>query len=110
MVQFESGTSVPPVNHAQDARATINLNRNLAVTSRRDEMFMDTKVHHDPKSQFIGESIVSILKELRFRRESAFSINIAPPRGWKEIKMKIGRTSFLAVALFMAASANLQTE
>jgi len=38
------------------------------------------------------------------------SINIAPPRGWKEIKMKIGRTSFLAVALFMAASANLQTE
>ena len=44
-------------------------------------MFIDTKVHHDPKSRFIGERIVLLLKELHFRRESPFSINIAPPRG-----------------------------
>src|SRR2546421_9214849 len=34
MVQFESGTGVPPVNHAQDARATIT-EPVIAKTTRR---------------------------------------------------------------------------
>src|SRR5881396_880566 len=44
-------------------------------------MFIDTKVHCDPRSRFIGERIVSLLKELHFRKESEFSISIAPLRG-----------------------------
>lgn len=40
-------------------------------------MFMDTKAHQIPKSRFIGERIVSLLKELCALTRSTRSINIA---------------------------------
>src|SRR5882757_7311618 len=49
-----------------------------AVTSRRDEMFIDTKVHQIRNSRFIGERIVSLLEELNTLIESTRSINVAP--------------------------------
>src|SRR5882724_4996184 len=41
-------------------------------------MFIDTKVHQIRKSRFIGERIVSLLKELNTLIISIRSINIAP--------------------------------
>jgi peptidyl-prolyl cis-trans isomerase B (cyclophilin B) len=44
-------------------------------------MFMDTKVQQIPKSRFIGERIVSLLKESNTLIRSTRSINIAPLYG-----------------------------
>ena len=40
---FTSGTGVPPVNHAQDARATLKLHRHrLSIAARKREGWSDS--------------------------------------------------------------------